>query len=128
MRRTKSVENAAAFNLKEKHMVNDLPIQYRNDEVERNAYNSAFYELGFRWHWDSHTYYELLGASQDAGERICHYLQTCQPHLLKAYDAAFLVEVIQQKKAKHIERCAAPGAAASRYFDWAQAHASELGV
>jgi len=109
-------------------MVNDLPIQYRNNEVERNAYNAAFYELGFRWHWDSRTYEELLSASQDAGERICHYLQTRQPHLLKAYDAAFLVEVIQQKKARHFERCCAHGSAPSRYFDWAQAHASDLGI
>jgi hypothetical protein len=109
-------------------MVNDLPIQYRSEEIERNAYNAAFYELGFRWYWDSNTYYELLGQSQDAAERISHYLQTRQPHLLKAYDAAFLVEVIQQKKAQHIQRCAAPGAAASRYFDWAQSPGCELGV
>ena len=59
-----SFDYPAAFNLKEKFMVNDLPIQYRNDEIERNAYNAAFYELGFRWHWDSHTYYELLSHSQ----------------------------------------------------------------
>ena len=64
-------------------MVNDLPIQYRNDEIERNAYNAAFYELGFRWHWDSHTYYELLSQSQHEAERIRHYLKTHQPHLLK---------------------------------------------
>ena len=33
---------------------------YRNDsdnddsgvDLERNAYNAAFYELGLRWHWD----------------------------------------------------------------------------
>lgn len=106
-------------------MINDLPIQYRNDEMERNAYNAAFYELGFRWHWDCRTYEELMGASQDPAGRICHYLQTCQPHLLKAYDAAFLAEVIQQKKAQHIQRC---GASASRYFDWAQAGGSELGI
>jgi hypothetical protein len=109
-------------------MVNDLPIQYRNDEVERNAYNAAFYELGFRWHWDSNTYDELLSRSQNAAERICHYLETRQPHLLKAYDAAFLVEVIQQKKAQHIQRCAAAGAAGTRYFDWAQATGCELGA
>jgi len=106
-------------------MINDLPIQYRNDEVERNAYNAAFYELGFRWHWDSSTYEALMGASQHPAERIRHYLETCQPHLLKAYDAAFLAELIQQKKAQHIQRC---GAAGSRYFDWAQAGGSELGI
>ena len=106
-------------------MINDLPIQYRNDEVERNAYNAAFYELGFRWHWDSRTYDALMGQGQDPVGRICHYLQTCQPHLLKAYDAAFLAEAIQQKKAQHIRRC---GAAASGYFDWSQAPGCGLGI
>ena len=106
-------------------MINDLPIQYRNDEVERNAYNAAFYELGLRWHWDSRTYEALMSASRDPAERICHYLQTHQPHLLKAYDAAFLADVIQQKKAQHIQRC---GAGASRHFDWSQAGGCELGI
>ena len=100
-------------------MVNDLPIQYWNDEIERNAYNAAFYELGFRWYWDGHTYYELLSLSRDVDERICHYLKTRQPHLLRAYEAAFLVEVIRQKQAEHKQRAAAPGAMTSGYFDWA---------
>ena len=107
-------------------MINDLPIQYRDDEIERNAYNAAFYELGFRWHWDSRVYDELQGLSQDAAERICHYVRTWQPHLLKAYDAAFLVEIIEQKKAQHIQRSAS--AANTSYFDWAQAHGAELGA
>jgi hypothetical protein len=55
--------------------------QYWNDEVERNAYNAAFYELGFRWYWDSPTYYELLTRIPDAADRICHYLKTRQPPL-----------------------------------------------
>ncbi|RZL86181.1 MAG: hypothetical protein EOP82_30815 [Variovorax sp.] len=108
-------------------MVNDLPIQYWNDEIERNAYNAAFYELGFRWYWDSNTYSELLSLSRDAESRICHYLKTHQPHLLRAYDSEFLVEVIQQKQAAHKQRAAAPGAPTS-YFDWAAAPGSELGA
>lgn len=109
-------------------MVNDLPIQYRNEEIDRNAYNAAFYELGFRWHWDSDTYYDLLSQSQDAAERICHYLKTQQPHLLKAYDAAFLVDIIQQKTAEHKKRGANSGPLASRHFDWAQTRGCELGA
>ncbi len=109
-------------------MVNDLPIQYRNDEIERNAYNAAFYELGFRWHWDSHTYYELLSQSQHEAERICHYLKTHQPHLLKSYEPDFLVEIIRQKKAEHLQRGIAPGAVTARHFDWAQMPGCELGA
>ncbi|MBT2322262.1 hypothetical protein J7E62_07885 [Variovorax paradoxus] len=108
-------------------MVNDLPIQYWNDEVERNAYNAAFYELGFRWYWDSNTYYELLGRIPDAVDRIQHYLKTHQPHLLRAYDAEFLVAVIQEKQAEHRKRGPAPGAA-SGHFDWSTAAGAELGA
>ena len=81
-------------------MVNDLPIQYRNSEMERNAYNAAFLELGLEWYWDDATYHELLAKSAEAAEQIRYYLETQQSHLLKAYDAAFLVGVIQQKKAE----------------------------
>lgn len=108
-------------------MVNDLLIQYWNDEVERNAYNAAFYELGFRWHWDSNTYYELQSQIPNAADRICHYLKTRQPHLLRAYDAQFLVEAIQQKQAEHRQRGPAPGAA-SGHFDWATTAGAELGA
>ncbi len=110
-------------------MINDLVVQYWNDEAERNAYNAAFYELGFRWHWDNDTYCQLLGQCTDATERVSHYLKTRQPHLLTAYDAAFLVEIIQQKKAEHSKKCgAAAGAAAPGYFNWADTRGCELGA
>ncbi|WP_372526074.1 hypothetical protein [Piscinibacter sp.] len=109
-------------------MVNDFPIQYQYDEMERNAYNAAFYELGFRWHWDHDTYFELQRHSPHATERIHHYLETRQPHLLRAYDPAFLVGVIEEKKAIHRKQVAAPGAMVSGYFDWAQTLGSEIGA
>lgn len=71
--------------------------------MERNAYNAAFHELGFRWHWDSDTYNQLVHQCSNAGQQIRQYLETRQPHLLKAYDAAFLIDVIQEKKARHGE-------------------------
>jgi hypothetical protein len=80
-------------------MLNELPMPYRDMELERNAYNTAFCELGFSWQWDSDTYHRLLHLNANAGECIRHYLETQQPHLLKAYDAAFLVDIIQEKKA-----------------------------
>ena len=104
--------------------INALPIQYRHDEMERNAYNAAFYELGFRWHWDSDTYDQLLQVSANAAERIRRYLETWQPHLLKAYDAAFLVDLIQEKKVA-LRRS---GTVPSGHFNWAEALGRELGA
>ena len=97
---------------------------------ELNAYNAAFYELGLRWHWDSATYEALLALGGDGAARIRHYLQMQQPHLLRAYDADFLVAMIERKAVAH--RAAADatrqGGAAARFFDWAQARGCELGA
>ena len=98
-----------------------------NEELDRNAYNAAFYELGFRWHWDSETYGELLARGSDAAEGISHYLQTRQPHLLKAYDAPFLIQVIEEKKAQHAKRTSSD-ARGCRHFDWAQTIGGEIGA
>lgn len=106
----------------------DLPIQHRHDEMERNAYNAAFYELGFRWHWDRDTYGRLMCQGLSATECVRQYLETQQPHLLKAYDAAFLIDIIQEKKAEHRKREAAPDAMSSEYFDWAETIGSEIGA
>ena len=95
-------------------------------DLERNAYNAAFYELGFRWHWDSATYDDLARRSANEADRIRHYLSAQQPHLLKAYDAGFLVELIQQKQAQHRSRNS--GTQASRSFDWSQTNSGELGA
>jgi hypothetical protein len=107
---------------------------YRNDsdnddsgvDLERNAYNAAFYELGLRWHWDSATFDELRRQGSSEAERIHRYLSAHQPHLLKAYDAGFLVELIQQKQAQHRSRNS--GTQASRSFDWSQTNSGELGA
>lgn len=66
-------------------------------EIERNAYNVAFCELGLDWYWDAQTYAELRASSQQK----CHvrsYLEAHQPHLLRAYDADFLVQAIETKR------------------------------
>ena len=109
-------------------MIDDLPIQYWNSETERNAYNAAFYELGFRWHWDREIYCQLLRQNQDGTERVCQYLSTHQPHLLRAYDAKFLAEVIEQKKEEHQKRELDAGAMKRRYFNWAETRGAELGA
>lgn len=66
-------------------------------EARRHAYNAAFEELGLTWHWDAATYARLQAHGRD-GVRI--YLETEQAHLLRAYEAGFLVnaiETIQQR-------------------------------
>ena len=98
-----------------------------NEAVELNAYNAALYELGFRWHWDTDTYRQLFARQAGADESIHHYLSTRQPHLLRAYDAAFLVQIIREKKAQHAARIAATGTC-RQHFDWAQALGGEIGA
>jgi hypothetical protein len=84
--------------------------------------------LGFRWHWDREIYCQLLRQSQDGAERVCQYLSTHQPHLLRAYDAKFLAEVIEQKKEEHQKRELSGGVMSRRYFNWAESHGAELGA
>ena len=74
-------------------------------EIERNAYNVAFCELGLEWYWDAQTYADLRAAC----EQKCHvrsYLEAHQPHLLRAYDAEFLVNAIESKRAQLIRAMA----------------------
>jgi hypothetical protein len=68
-------------------------------EIERNAYNVAFSELGLTWYWDAQTYVQLRASSQEK----CHvrsYLEAHQPHLLSAYDADFLVQAIEARRSQ----------------------------
>jgi hypothetical protein len=80
---------------------------WRTAERERHAFNLAFGELDLCWHWDEQTYAELAGLSCDA-ERVRAYLRGRHDHLLKAYDADFLVDAIRSTKA----RCAGQPSAA----------------
>ena len=108
-------------------MVTKFAVLNATEELERNAYNAAFHELGFRWHWDSTTYGALHSRTTDAAERINHYLETRQPHLLRAYDASFLIQVIQEKKAQHAGRKTSDPLRC-RHFDWAQTIGCEIGA
>jgi hypothetical protein len=66
-------------------------------EAQRHAYNAAFESLGLTWHWDSETY-AALGGQGPLGLR--RYLESHHPHLLRAYDADFLVQAIESAKAR----------------------------
>jgi hypothetical protein len=67
-------------------------------ELERSAYNAAFYELGLGWHWSPDTF-ESLQAEADPCERIRSYMQQQHPHLLRAYDPEFLAQAIEARRA-----------------------------
>jgi len=66
-------------------------------EAHRDAYNAAFEELGLNWHWDADTFARLPANGRDA---LRAYLQNEHPHLLRAYDADFLVDAIEAVKAR----------------------------
>lgn len=65
-------------------------------EAHRQAYNAAFEELGLSWHWDPVTY-ACLPAGR-AGVRA--YLEKEQAHLLRAYEADFLLDAIETAKGR----------------------------
>jgi len=66
-------------------------------EAHRHAYNAAFEELCLSWYWDAATYHRLQAHGRD-GVRI--YLETEQAHLLRAYEADFLVDAIETTQAR----------------------------
>lgn len=66
-------------------------------ESHRHAYNAVFGELGLSWHWDLATYSRLEATGK---EPVRNYLENEQAHLLRAYDADFLINLIETAKAK----------------------------
>jgi hypothetical protein len=78
------------------HTHHDLnPAQ--DDQAHRHAYNAAFDELGLTWHWDAATYDRLKSQGRNGVRR---YLEAEQPHLLRAYEADFLVDAVETAKAR----------------------------
>jgi len=80
------------------------PINHRaanpTAEAHRHAYNAAFEELSLSWRWDTATYAHLQHHGHDL---VRAYLQTEHPHLLRAYDADFLVNAIEAIKTRCFE-------------------------
>ncbi|WP_457280487.1 hypothetical protein [Polaromonas sp. P5_D5] len=86
----------------------------RTDQT-RHAYNAAFEELGLTWHWDAATYARLQAQGRDA---VRTYLETEQAHLLRAYEADFLVEAIEAAKARCHASMVASRANPAPYAGW----------
>ncbi|HET9822722.1 MAG TPA: hypothetical protein VFQ16_12945 [Burkholderiaceae bacterium] len=107
-------------------MLSPRPIETPDADLERSAFNAAFHELGLRWHWDGATY-DALCAEPCERRRVQRYLEAEQAHLLRAYDAGFLVDAILAAKgrAQHaMSRCTTP--VLPRY-GWADARWGETG-
>ena len=96
-------------------------------EIDRAAFNAAFYELGLRWHWDSRTYQGLAGQACER-LRLQSYLENEQAHLLRAYDADFLTDAILQAKQRCRPALAARPPHAAARFDCAAARCDEVGA
>lgn len=78
---------------------------HHDDDADLRAYNAVFSELGLRFRWHIETLHWLNSLEADCEKtRIALYLETCQPHLLNAYDADFLSQLIYSKKHEHC-RC-----------------------
>ena len=65
--------------------------QNRADQA-RHAYNTAFEKVGLNWHWDEATFERLQTSGRFA---VRTYLEDEQSHLLRAYEADFLVDAIE---------------------------------
>lgn len=78
---------------------------------ECNGYNVAFCALGLEWYWDAEAY-SKLEAIAEPKRRVRTYLETHQPHLLRAHDADFLVDAVEAMG--HRFGPAADGAASER--------------
>jgi hypothetical protein len=104
----------------------DLSIN--SDAMHCEAYNAAFYELGLNWYWDVDTYRKLLAQSAGVKDCILVYLETLQPHMLKVYDAAFLINAIQPVK----ERCYQTISTRNRRLipnaNWAEIQKIQVGI
>lgn len=91
------------------------------------AYNAAFYELGLSWHWDDETFHDLQSLDCER-DRIKKYMETHQSHLLKAYDADFLIDAIQSTKARCFETMTDGGSRMAAQVDWAEFQRAEVGT
>jgi hypothetical protein len=68
-----------------------------DEEVQIQAYNGAFEELGLQWYWDRGTWATLPANSS----RVLEYVQREHPHLLRSYDGDFLVTAVESARARH---------------------------
>ena len=67
-------------------------------QIDRNALNQTFWDLGLRFQWDEATW-TALAQLPDLRAQLHEYLGKYQPHLLAVYDVDFLGSLIEQNLA-----------------------------
>lgn len=77
-------------------------------DAQRQAYNAAFAELGLRWYWGSGDYIGQMGVESQRSH-LRRYVENHHPHMLKVYDAEFLVNAIQKVMTRCLETASAAG-------------------
>ena len=77
-------------------------------EMQLAAYNAAFAELGLRFRWDMQMFDWLCGIECEK-TRVTRYIEDFHAHLLKAYEASFLSELIFDKKDEYMRAMAGAG-------------------
>lgn len=97
------------------------------EQIYLSAYNAAFYELGLKWHWDLATY-QALQACADGADCIGVYLEAEQPHLLKVYDADFLIGAIRTTQERCYANLISSGSRTASRVDWAAMQSEQIGV
>lgn len=80
------------------HPLHTPPPTDAESEAHRQAYNAAFHELDLNWHWDASTF---AGVQRYGRAGVRSWLETEQAHLLRAYSAEFLVDLIETTKARY---------------------------
>ena len=83
------------------------------EEAHRAAFNAAFRDAGFKWHWSETIYTDLLEVS-GGKERILHYWQLVDPHAAAAADAGITIDALHARKTRHYDLLAGSGQLALR--------------
>ena len=99
-------------------------------DAQRQAYNAAFAELGLRWFWGSGDYAGQMGVESQRSH-LRRYVENHHPHMLKVYDAEFLVNAIQKVMTRCLEAAGAGGcgqaAGAQRSVQHSAQHSAQHG-
>jgi hypothetical protein len=95
-------------------------------ELERAAFNAAFYELGLHLYWDKGTY-QALAAIRSEHDRVRGYLEREQPHLLRAYDADFLTDAVIRAQQRCLQLLTTSAASAFPEVNWTEKQWEEAG-
>jgi len=95
-------------------------------ELERAAFNAAFYELGLHLFLDKGTY-QTLAVNPSEHDRVRGYLEREQPHLLRAYDADFLTDAVIRAKQRCLQSLTLSAASALPEVNWTETQWEEAG-